>query len=197
MENMQDQALTQDQAIQPDTAIEPKADAITEAVKPELVDHATDSFKKEISGLNRKITEQAAALDEIKKSSMADAERYQYELEQRENAIAAKEQALVKSSNRDKAVKFATENSIPLDLLDTLSYDNAEVVDNNLAKMKAVVDSERTKIIEEFKKASGYSPAAGGNVAGGVVTAEMIKTMTPSEVDLALKEGRVQGFGKL
>ncbi len=189
MEEVQAQAEGQEQVTEPETRTESTIDV--EAVKTEAVNMAAEKFKKEISGLNRKNTELAEALDEIKKSSMAEAERYQYELEQRENAIAAKEQALLKSSNRDKALKFATENNIPIDLLDTLSYDNYEAVEVNLNKLKTVVDSERTKIIEEFKTSSGHAPVAGGNAVGGVVGLSSLKGKSASEINGLIKEGRV------
>ncbi len=161
------------------------------------VEKVSAQYKKELQGLNRRNTELEQVLDAQKKMSMDEKERLQYELEQRENAIAAKEQEIVRATNKDKAFKFSSDNSIPNGMLDALQFDNWDVVESNLNILKAVVDSDRKRIIEEFKTSSGHSPAPGGGSPKGMINQAQLHEMSPAEVTLALKEGRVTGFGKL
>jgi predicted RNase H-like nuclease (RuvC/YqgF family) len=194
---MQDQVNIQDQAV-----TEPiKVDT---PVVPEI-NESEQRYQKEISGLNRRISEmdklmkeKELAIEENKKSLMKEEERRVYELEQRENEVAAMKQEIVRSSNREKAVKYMTDNGISVDLLNTLSFDNWETVQNSLEVMKSVIDTTKLKVIEEYKTRSGHVPNPdGGNQSGGIVTRDMLKTMSASAIDKAMREGRVQGIGKL
>lgn len=181
-----------------------------EAVTPEIentlstedlvkaeIERVSQQYKKELSGLNRRNSELENILEEQKKAAMDEQEKILYELEQEKASLTNARADFTRMQNRENALKYASENGVPLSLLDTMSFDNWEAVESNLNTIKTVVDSERTKIIEEFKKQSGHVPAAGGGVPQGAYSPEAVAKMSPSEMTQALKEGRIPGFGKL
>lgn len=154
-------------------------------------------YKKELAGLNRRNSEMETILEDQKKAAMEDQERVMYELEKEKAALTNAQADFSRSQNKEKALKFAAENKIPVSLLDTMSFDNLEAVESNLNIIKAVVDGEREKAITEFKTNSGHAPAAGSSGSQGMYGPEAIAKMSPSEMTQALKEGRIPGFGKL
>jgi len=192
----QDQVLEQDQV---QTEIPETIEKTTE------VSQDAKKYQNEISGLNRRNTElekllkeRDSVLEDQKKATMKESERRDYELQQRENEIIAKEQEILRYSNREKATKYMTDNNLDLSLLDTLSLDNWEAAQAKLEIMRDVVDNVRIKTLENFKTSNGHTPAAdGGTASRKPVSPEMLKTMSPEEKMQALKEGRVTGFGKL
>lgn len=167
-----------------------------ELVKAE-VERVSQQYKKELAGLNRRNSELEKVMEEQKKAAMDEQERILYELEQEKASLTNAKAEFARMQNREKALKYATENNVPLSLLDTMSFDTWDTVETNLNTLKAVVDSERTRIIEEFKKSNGHAPAAGGAKPAGALSHDSIAAMSPEQVTAALKEGRIPGFGRL
>ncbi len=170
-------------------AIETKLSA-EELVKAEI-DRVSAQYKKELQGLNRRNSELEKILEEQKKATMDEAEKREYEMQQWEQKLAAKEQEITRTSNKDKAVKFAADNGLDMDYLETMTFDNWDVVESNLNTLKAVVDRSRDKIIEEFKTTSGHSPAPGGGAAPGMVGISALKGKSPEVINAMINEGRV------
>jgi hypothetical protein len=172
-----------------------------ETTKP-VVNEVEQKYKNEIGGLNRRnseleqlLKEKESFLEEQKKATMADEEKRLYELEQRENTIIAKEQEITRLTNKTKASKFMSDNDIPMDLLDTISLDNWEVAQSKLEVMKGVIDTTKTKTIEEFKTQGGHVPPPGGGVVPQKITRDQLKHMSPVEIAKAADEGRIPGVG--
>ena len=84
----------------------------------------------------------AEAVKEAEKlAKMSATEKFQYELEQREKAIAEKERALAMAENKNEASKILADKGISLRLVDFVVDESADVM------------ADRIKLLEtEFKK---------------------------------------------
>lgn len=149
-------------------------------------------YKSEIAGLNRKNSELAKEAEELKKSSMDEGERHKFELEKREQALAAKERDLTIKTNREAALKYITENKLPLDSIDLISTSDTEVMMSSLEKFKAVVDGERAAALESYKTNGGDRPPSGGSSeVAGLVPISSLKGASHEKIQALKKDNRI------
>lgn len=188
MEDNQDNAVAQDQDVTP---AEPQKTEPTVAELMAKMESDSQTFKKEIAGLNRRNSELEKIAEEQKKAAMDEQEKILYELEQEKAALTNSKAEFNRMQNKEKALKFATENDVPLTLLDTMDFSSWDTVESNLNTIKAVVDGERERIIEKFKTDSGHAPAAGGAKAPGMVGISTLSGKSPGEINALIKDGRV------
>lgn len=84
-----------------------------------------------------------------KLAQMNEAEKYQYELEQREKAIIEKEKALALAENKNEASKILAEKGLSLQLVDFVVAEEAETMNANITLLekafKASVKAEVEK----------------------------------------------------
>lgn len=188
MEDMQEQVIEPDQAAsEPIVNESPDVETLVAAE----VEKVSQQYKKELAGLNRRNSELEKVLDDQKKAAMDEQERILYELEQEKAALTNAKAEFTKAQNKERAVKYAAENDIPISMLDTMSFDSWDAVENNLGIIKSVVDGERKKIIEKFKTESGHSPAPGGGVSPGVIGLSTLRGKSSAEINELIKQGRV------
>lgn len=75
----------------------------------------------------------AEKLKEAEKlAKMDEAQKFQYELEQREKAIAEKEKALALAENKNAASKILSDKGLSLDLVDFVVAEDAETMNANI-----------------------------------------------------------------
>ena len=89
-----------------------------------------------------------------KLAKMNDEQKFQYELEQREKAIAEKERALALAENKNIASKILAEKGISLQLVDFVVADDAETMDANI---KILDKAFKASVKAEVEKRLGSS----------------------------------------
>lgn len=134
MENNTNTTGTESTQVQENT---PKT--FTEEEVNRLIDQrVTQAIQTQQKKAEKKIAEAT------KLAQMNEAEKYEYQLQQREEAIIAKEKELVLATNRAAADKVLAERGIPLTLVDFVVAEDAET-------MKANIDALDTAFKEAVK----------------------------------------------
>lgn len=99
---------------------------VMELLQKETDRRVTEAIKKQERKTNAKIAEAQ------KLASMNEAEKYEYQLKQREEAIAAKERELAMLENKNEASKILNEKGISLALVDFVVAEDAETMKANI-----------------------------------------------------------------
>ena len=99
---------------------------VMEMIQREADRRVTEAIKKQERKTNAKIAEAQ------KLASMNEAEKYEYQLKQREDAIAAKERELAMLENKNEASKILNEKGISLALVDFVVAEDAETMKANI-----------------------------------------------------------------
>lgn len=99
---------------------------VMELLQKETDRRVTEAIKKQERKTNAKIAEAQ------KLASMNEAEKYEYQLKQREEAIAAKERELAMLENKNEASKILSEKGISLALVDFVVAEDAETMKSNI-----------------------------------------------------------------
>ncbi len=110
-----------------------------------------------------------------KLAQMNENEKFQYELEQREKAIAEKEKALALAENKNIASKILADKGLSLDLVDFVIAEDAETMNSNIRLLdKAFKDSVK----REVEKRLGSSAPKKNLPPDETITKEKAKKMT-------------------
>ena len=110
-----------------------------------------------------------------KHAQMNENEKFQYELEQREKAIAEKEKALALAENKNIASKILADKGLSLDLVDFVIAEDAETMNSNIRLLdKAFKDSVK----REVEKRLGSSAPKKNLPPDETITKEKAKKMT-------------------
>ena len=109
-----------------------------------------------------------------KLAQMNENEKFQYELEQREKAIAEKEKALALAENKNIASKILADKGLSLDLVDFVIAEDAETMNSNIRLLdKAFKDSVK----REVEKRLGSSAPKKNLPPDETITKEQAKKM--------------------
>lgn len=101
----------------------------------------TEALKKQ----ERKNTEKIKEAQKL--AQMNESEKFQYELEQREKAIAEKEKALALAENKNEASKILADKGLSLNLVDFVLAEDAETMYSNISLLeKAFKDSVKREV---------------------------------------------------
>lgn len=110
-----------------------------------------------------------------KLAQMNENEKFQYELEQREKAIAEKEKALALAENKNIASKILADKGLSLDLVDFVIAEDAETMNSNIRLLdKAFKDSVK----REVEKRLGSSAPKKNLQPDETITKEKAKKMS-------------------
>lgn len=110
-------------------------------------------------------------------AQMNEAEKFQYELEQREKAIVEKEKALALAENKNEASKILAEKGLSLALVDFVVAEDAETMNANISLLvKAFNQSVKT----EVEKRLGSSTPKKNLPTDETITKEAFKNMDAS-----------------
>ena len=116
---------------------------VEEMLQKEADKRVTDALKKQ----ERKNAEKIKEAQKL--AQMNEAEKFQYELEQREKAIAEKEKQIALMENKNAASKILAEKGISLSLVDFVVAEDAETMNANITLLdkafKASVKAEVEK----------------------------------------------------
>ena len=101
-------------------------------------------------------------------------EKYEYELEQREKAIAEKERALTLAENKNEASRILAEKDIDLALVDFVVAEDADTMHENIKKIEKAIKASVAK------RLAGKSPVKAPE-ANETITRERFAKMTLAE----------------
>lgn len=133
----------------------------------------TDALKK----AERKTADKVREAQRL--AQMNEQEKYEYQLEQREKAIAEKERALALSENKNAASKILAEKGLSLYLVDFIVAEDAETMNQNINLLdKAFKDSVKAEV---EKRLSSTTPKKNLPVEG-VITKDSLKRMSIGEL---------------
>lgn len=125
------------------------------------VDKITSKLGKEKADMQRQ-------LEKLKKEKLSDDELKQYELSEKEKAIAEREKALLEKENRLYAIKAIKAAGLDdgsdksLELVDFVLSDETEVIDNRIKAFGALVKKFAQSEVEKTFKENGRTPNASG-----------------------------------
>lgn len=128
----------------------------------------TEALKK----AERKQADRAKEAEKL--ARMNATEKYEYELEQREKAIAEKERALTLAENKNTASKILAEKDIDLALVDFVVAEDAETMNENIKVLAKGI----ARSVE--KRLAGKSPAKAPD-NNEAITKESFAKMTLAE----------------
>lgn len=114
-----------------ETQVEETTKTYTEQEMLEMVQKEAD--RRVSQALEKQARKTEAKIAEAQKlAQMNEAEKYEYQLKQREDAIAAKERELALMENKNEAGKILNERGLSLALVDFVVAEDAETMKNNI-----------------------------------------------------------------
>ena len=141
---------------------------VDKMLQSEVDRRITSALKKQAKSNEAKIKEAQ------KLAQMNESEKFQYELEQREKAIAEKEKALALAENKNEAGKILADKGLSLSLVDFVVAEDAETMNSNIRLLeKAFKDSVK----REVEKRLGSSAPKKNLPPDETITKEQAKKM--------------------
>ena len=142
---------------------------VDKMLQSEVDRRITSALKKQAKNNEAKIKEAQ------KLAQMNESEKFQYELEQREKAIAEKEKALALAENKNEAGKILADKGLSLSLVDFVIAEDAETMNSNIRLLeKAFKDSVK----REVEKRLGSSAPKKNLPPDETITKEKAKKMS-------------------
>ena len=141
---------------------------VDKMLQSEVDRRITSALKKQAKSNEAKIKEAQ------KLAQMNESEKFQYELEQREKAIAEKEKALALAENKNIASQILADKGLSLSLVDFVIAEDAETMNSNIRLLeKAFKDSVK----REVEKRLGSSAPKKNLPVEETITKEQAKKM--------------------
>lgn len=141
---------------------------VDKLLQSEVDRRITSALKKQAKSNEAKIKEAQ------KLAQMNESEKFQYELEQREKAIAEKEKALALAENKNTASQILADKGLSLSLVDFVIAEDAETMNSNIRLLeKAFKDSVK----REVEKRLGSSAPKKNLPPDETITKEQAKKM--------------------
>lgn len=153
---------------------EPTEKTYTQAQVDELLQREAD--RRVSQALQKQEKKNAEKLREAQKlAQMNEAEKFQYELEQREKAIVEKEKALALAENKNEASKILAEKGLSLSLVDFVVAEDAETMNSNI---NLLVKAFNQSVKAEVEKRLGSNSPKKNLPLDQTITKESFKKMT-------------------
>ena len=135
-----------------------------------------ESYRSVREALKKAQKKNAENVKEAQKlAQMNENEKFQYELEQREKAIAEKEKALALAENKNTASQILADKGLSLSLVDFVIAEDAETMNSNIRLLeKAFKDSVK----REVEKRLGSSAPKKNLPPDEAITKEQAKKMS-------------------
>ena len=163
--------------VSPDTQVEEQATetkTYTEAEVQSLVDQrVTQALQKQQRKTEAKVREAE------KLAKMNESEKYEYQLQQREAAILAKEKELALLENKNTASKILADKGLSLALVDFIVAEDAETMDSNIKILEQAFKQSVKAEVE--KRMAGSTPKKAVTV-NKTITKEDFAKMPYSEM---------------
>lgn len=161
------------------TPVEPSTEkTYTQAEVDELLQKEGDRRVTEALKTYQKRAEQKTREAE-KLARMNEAEKYQYELEQREKAIQEKEQQLILAENKAQAAKILAEKGLAANLVDFVVAEDADVMNANIKALEGAFKSSVKGEVE--KRLGAKTPEKGADNDISNLTRESFRKMSLAE----------------
>lgn len=112
-----------------------------------------------------------------KLAKMDEESRREYELKQREDALAARERELTVEANRAQCTTIFSKKGLPLDLVDFVLDEDAEAMNENIKTLERAINDEVSKRV--LDKIGDTTPRAGSG--SGPVNKESFNQMSLAE----------------
>lgn len=155
----------------------------TEEEVQKLLQQETD--RRVTSALKKQEKKNAEAVREAQKlAQMNETEKFQYELEQREAAIAAKEKELALMENKNEASKILADKGLSLALVDFVVAEDAETMNENIKTLETAFKASVKAEVE--KRMIGSTPKKAAPINTQMTREEFAKL--PYNEMLALKQ---------
>ncbi len=141
-------------AVEEETTATGTEKTYTQAEVEELLQKEAD--RRVTAALQKQERKNAEKMREAQKlAQMNEAEKFQYELEQREKAIVEKEKALALSENKNEASKILAEKGLSLSLVDFVVAEDAETMNANITLLeKAFKQSVKLEVEKRLGSAT-------------------------------------------
>ena len=120
-----------------------------------------------------------------KLAAMNEQQKYEYELEQREKAIEAKEKALALAENKNEASKILAEKGLSLQLVDFVVAEDAETMNANISLLDKAF---KASVKAEVEKRLGSSSPKKNLPPDEAITKDTFRKMTILEQNRLAKE---------
>lgn len=164
----------------------------TQAEVDALLQAETD--RRVTSALKKAEQKNAEKLKEAQKlAQMNEQEKYEYELSQRERAIAEKERALALAENKNEASKILAEKGISLQLVDFVVAEDAETMKANIDLLDSAFKQSVKAEVE--KRLAGNAPKKNLPL-DRTITKEQFRKMSYTEI-VALKNNNPELYESL
>jgi hypothetical protein len=124
--------------------------------KDSEISKAVDSFQK--NTLPKKIEEELA-----KKAAQSAKPEWQIEIENLKQELAKKEKESIIANQKTRALKYAQEKGLPVDIIDPFLGLSDEETDQKLNTLSSVFDTYTTKIKQEILKGHNIQVPENGN----------------------------------
>lgn len=141
----------------------------------------TSALKKQQAKFEEKMREGE------KLAKMNEAEKYKYELEQREQAIIAKEKELAMLENKNEASKILAEKGIALSLVDFVVAEDADTMHDNITLLERAF-KQSVKAEVEKRLAGQSAPKGNDNVDPHTMTKEQFRKLSINEQQRIARE---------
>lgn len=128
-----------------------------------------------------------------KLASMNETQKYEYELQQRENAIAEKERELALAQNKAEASKILAEKGLSPTLVEFVVAESAEDMSSNISLLER--EFKKSVKAEVEKRLAGTAPKKGLPLEKSITKEDFLK-MSYSEL-LELKRDNPEVFNEL
>ena len=142
---------------------------VEEMLQKEADKRVTDALKKQ----ERKNAERIKEAQKL--AQMNEAEKFQYELEQREKAIADKEKQIALMENKNAASSILSEKGISLSLVDFVVAEDAETMNANITLLDKAF---KASVKAEVEKRLSSSTPKRNLPTDEAITKDSIKTMS-------------------
>ena len=139
-----------------------------------------EADKRVTAALKKAQKKQADAVKEAEKLAKMDAdERYKYELDQREAAIAAKEEQLALAENKAACTSILADKGIPVQLVDFVVDKDADAMD---AKIKTLDKYFKLAVKNEVEKRLAGSAPKKNLPPEQTITKDSVKKMSLAQL---------------
>lgn len=164
----------------------------TEEEVQALLQQETD--RRVTSALKKQEKKNQEAVREAQKlAQMNEQEKFQYQLEQREKAIAAKEKELALMENKNEASKILADKGLSLSLVDFVVAEDAETMNTNI---KILEQAFKQSVKAEVEKRMGGTTPKKAVTVNKMMTQEEFAKLSYSDM-LALKAQDPELFRQL
>ncbi len=141
----------------------------------------TEQVKKMIqSETDRVRTEYSQKLKELEKAKMTEDEKRIAELQEKEQALTAKEQELLKKSLTLHAINVLNEKKIPVEFAEYLIAGDEETTNQRIESFNKQWSEKFTEAVQDINKSIGRKPTEGNKTEK--YTIDELKTMSAEQV---------------